>query len=66
MVTAADNVLLLFHRVIDADASNSGTPIDTNGAAEKQEPTGLTIAPFPLYIPPEDLLSSGNVQHRTP
>ena len=46
MVTAADNVLLLFHRLIDVDASQNGTPIDINGAAEKLEPIGLTLAPF--------------------
>ena len=48
MVTAADRVLLLFHRLIDVDASQNGIPIDINGAAEKREPTGLTLATFPL------------------
>ena len=66
MVTAADNFLLLFNRLIDADASQNATPININGAAEKRQPTDLTLAPFPLKIPPVDLLSSGNVQNRTP
>ena len=46
MVTAADNVLLLSHRFSAVDASQNGTPININGAAEKREPIGLTLAPF--------------------
>ena len=47
MVTAADNLLLLFHKLIEVDASQNGTPIDINGAAEKREPIGLTLATLP-------------------